>query len=221
MVHIDHFSDLLCVWAYVADIRMRELQENFDASIVCEFRFLNVFGDAPTKLNKGWTDRGGLQGYAEHVQQVAAGFEHVSVHADAWAKVAPCSSMASHLWICGARVAEEEGHLQKGAAVKLAWALREAFFANARDISSRQVQVDVSRQSQVDDQAIAQSIDKGQAHALLSADLSLAQRYQVQVSPTLVFNEGRQRLAGNVGYRIIEANITELIDVPEAQHSWC
>jgi hypothetical protein len=37
----------------------------------------------------------------------------------------------------------------------------------------------------------------------------------------LLFNEGRQRLTGNVGYRIIEANIRELLEGAPGQLSWC
>ncbi len=45
----------------------------------------------------------------------------------------------------------------------------------------------------------------------------------VQGSPTYVFNEGRQMLYGNVGYRIIEANVRELLSAPAAagEPSWC
>ena len=45
----------------------------------------------------------------------------------------------------------------------------------------------------------------------------------VQGSPTFVFNEGRQMLYGNVGYRIIEANLRELLSRPSAEGmpSWC
>jgi hypothetical protein len=43
----------------------------------------------------------------------------------------------------------------------------------------------------------------------------------VDVSPTFVFNDGRQRLNGNVGYRVIEANVRELLRAPEAGRSWC
>jgi len=37
----------------------------------------------------------------------------------------------------------------------------------------------------------------------------------------LLFNEGRQVLTGNVGYRVIEANVRELLRVPVDQSSWC
>ena len=39
----------------------------------------------------------------------------------------------------------------------------------------------------------------GKAHAELSRGLELAKQYAVNVSPTFVFNEGRQRLTGSVG----------------------
>ena len=64
-------------------------------------------------------------------------------------------------------------------------------------------------------------LDSGEAHAALAADLTLAQEHAISVSPTLVFNEGRQRLTGNVGYRVIEANIRELLANPSGEHSWC
>jgi len=36
-----------------------------------------------------------------------------------------------------------------------------------------------------------------------------------------VFNEGRQVLTGNVGYRVIEANVRELLHTLANQSSWC
>ena len=44
----------------------------------------------------------------------------------------------------------------------------------------------------------------------------------LQGSPSFVLNDGRQKLYGNVGYRVIEANIEELLRAPSAdQASWC
>jgi len=36
-----------------------------------------------------------------------------------------------------------------------------------------------------------------------------------------LLNEGRQKLYGNVGYRIIEANVQEILHQPGNQASWC
>jgi hypothetical protein len=41
-------------------------------------------------------------------------------------------------------------------------------------------------------------------------------------SPSLVLNEERQKLYGNVGFRVMQANIQELIRTPHADEaSWC
>jgi len=45
---------------------------------------------------------------------------------------------------------------------------------------------------------------------------------RIEGSPSFVLNEGRQKLYGNVGFRIIEANIQELLRAPGTdQVSWC
>ena len=45
---------------------------------------------------------------------------------------------------------------------------------------------------------------------------------RIEGSPSFVLNEGRQKLYGNVGFRIIEANIQELLRAPGGdQASWC
>ena len=69
--------------------------------------------------------------------------------------------------------------------------------------------------------AIQAEINNGEAYALLSKDFDLVKEHTVTVSPTLIFNEGRQRLNGNVGYRVIEANIRELLHNPPDEQSWC
>ena len=54
------------------------------------------------------------------------------------------------------------------------------------------------------------------------ADHHHRDRFKIEGSPTFVLNEGRQKLYGNVGYRVIEANIRELLRTPTAgEMSWC
>ena len=56
----------------------------------------------------------------------------------------------------------------------------------------------------------------------LHLDTEARDRYLAPGSPTLVFNEGRQRLYGNLGYRIIDVNIRELLrDTQSGEASWC
>ena len=62
----------------------------------------------------------------------------------------------------------------------------------------------------------------GKAHALLERDLPEKQSLQLSGSPTLVLNDGWQKLYGNVGYGVIEANIKEVLKSPTAgAASWC
>ena len=57
--------------------------------------------------------------------------------------------------------------------------------------------------------------------AALCGDINLAQEYGVKGSPTYILNQGRQKLYGNVGYKVIAANVHELLEQPENQASWC
>jgi hypothetical protein len=99
--------------------------------------------------------------------------------------------------------------------------LREAFFSRCADVSKRSQLLEVAEQVGLSAARVEAFLDSGDAHAALCEDLELAREQSVRASPTLVFNEGRQRLTGNVGYRIIEANVRELLERPAGQHSWC
>ena len=55
----------------------------------------------------------------------------------------------------------------------------------------------------------------------LSDDQRRAAELGVRGSPTWVLNSGRQILYGNVGYRILNANIEELLKNPAVEASWC
>ena len=136
---IVHFSDVLCIWAYIAERRMTELREEFGGAVVLERRFVSIFGSALGKLQDRWRDKGGLPAYAEHVRGVAAGFEHIALHADVWTRVAPTSSWPAHLVLCAVRLLEREGKAKPASSESLAWRLREAFFRDAHDVSRQHV----------------------------------------------------------------------------------
>ena len=103
----------------------------------------------------------------------------------------------------------------------VAWELRLAFFRDLQDISMRAVQLNLAESCGFNPADIERRLDSGDAHAMLEQDIQLKDEYRVKVSPTLIFNEGRQVLIGNVGYKVIEANIHELLNRPDDQASWC
>lgn len=214
-IRIDYYSDVLCIWAYIAQARMQQLRQEFADQVEIRWRYLSVFGDVPGKMSTSWAERGGAAGYARHVQQLAADFPEIETHPELWRHCCPQSSGPAHLWLCAARL---QGSDQEAL---LAHAFREGFFRNLQDIACNAQLHDIAAQTGLDTHALQAKIDDGSAWASLCADWNLAREAQVQASPTLIFNEGRQRLTGNVGYRIIKANLTELMDRPDVQHSWC
>lgn len=215
-IPISHFSDVLCVWAYIAQIRVAELRGNFPGEVELDYRYFSVFGDVKTKMTTQWKERGGLSGYAKHVQEVAAQFDHVQLHPDAWVKNTPTSSMPAHLVLCAARLMGNLDDL-----LRLDAAIRGAFFEQNIDISQIDIVLEIVDEASGPVDRIRQLLDSGEAHAALAQDLKDAVDIGVRSSPTLTFNEGRQTLAGNVGYRVLEANIRELLHAPPDQLSWC
>jgi predicted DsbA family dithiol-disulfide isomerase len=222
-IRIFYFSDALCVWAYIAQVRLDELKTTFGDKISIEHHFVPVFGSTHEKLATRWRDRGGLTCYRDHVLEVAHKFSHVTVHPDVWTQVTPASSTSCHLFLHAIQLLETKGLVDRSQQVftKATWAFREAFFTNLADIADRHVQFEIAAQLGLPIAAIQAQIDSGEAYAQLSQDFDLVKEHTVTVSPTLIFNEGRQRLNGNVGYRVMEANIRELLHNPPGEQSWC
>ena len=224
-IQITYFIDILCIWAYIAQIRIDELKSTFKDQINVNYHFVSVFGDAHRKLKTRWQDRGGLAGYNHHVQEVVQRFNHLSINPEVWTKVTPHSSTSCHLFLKAIKLLETKGLVETKEAQtgceKAIMALRTAFFQELKDISERKVQWQIAEALELPLSQIEKEIDSGAAYAELSRDFQLVKDYNVVVSPTMIFNEGRQRLNGNVGYRVMEANIRELIySIPDAQ-SWC
>ena len=81
--------------------------------------------------------------------------------------------------------------------------------------------LELAAEQGIDRTALRTCLDDGSALAALSSDLQSAAKLGVKGSPTWILNEGRQVLYGNVGYRILNANIEELLKYPADEASWC
>ncbi|MEQ8492603.1 MAG: DsbA family protein [Gammaproteobacteria bacterium] len=220
-VAISHYSDVLCVWAWIVQVRVSELERQFSDAVQFDYRYFSVFGDVHGKLDAQWQDRGGRDAYAEHVRAVAARFEHVTLNRDTWTRVVPRSSMPAHLVLCAARLLARADGASAASPRTLDNAVRDAFFRHAIDVGDRDTLLDIAVRTGFERPRLAALLDCGAAHAELSRDLQLAAAEHVRASPTMLFNEGRQMLTGNVGYRVLEANVRELLHNPGGQQSWC
>lgn len=215
-LQIDYYSDVLCIWAWIVQRRLEELEEQWGEKIQLRYHYLNLFGDTQTRIAQSWKDRGGFDGFGQHVLESAAPYDTAPVSPSIWKAVQPKTSAIAHLVLKAAELAY--GILT---AANLAIALRQSFFVETRDIGQLAIVLDVASEAGLDRQQLKELIDNGEAMAALMTDLRLAQDQAVMGSPTWIMNQGRQVLYGNVGYRVLHANIEEILKRPLQEASWC
>ena len=227
VVEVTYFSDLLCVWAYVSQARVDAVNEKFGDTVRIEHRFCSVFGDTARKITSTWKDKGEYEGFNLHLRQVAERFPHIEVHPDIWLKTRPLTSASTHLFVKAVQQWSRESRatgIQSSPSIldNVMWAFRCAFFRDCRDISRWDIQCEIAEALGVDIGAIEERIHSGIAFARLAADYQDADKMRIEGSPSFVLNEGRQKLYGNVGFHLMEANIQELIRAPRTgEASWC
>ncbi len=227
---VSYFSDVLCIWAYTAQIKLDELRRQFGNQVHVEYRFLHLYGDVAAHIEAGWADKGGIAGYARHVQGIAARFDHIDIHPEIWTRNIPSTSMSCHLFLKAVQLLEKHGEVSAEPEERFAgktvfeealWRCRLGFFLDLQDIADPRIQEAMASDMSLPLASIRRQIDSGAAHAALCADFDAQHRQLVEGSPTLVFNEGRLKLYGNVGYRFFEANVHELLADPGYRASWC
>jgi predicted DsbA family dithiol-disulfide isomerase len=227
-IQVSYFSDVLCIWAYASQARIDAVQKKFGDAVRIEHRFCSVFGATARKITSTWRDKGEYAGFNAHLRTVALQFPHIEVHPDIWLKTRSPTSASAHLFMKAVQQwqqkREREGHSGSATSLfdKVMWAFRRGFFRDCRDIARWDVQCELAEALGVDINAIEKSIHEGTAFARLAADYQDAEKMRVEGSPSFILNEGRQKLYGDVGARIIEANIQELLQAPGGdQASWC
>jgi predicted DsbA family dithiol-disulfide isomerase len=222
VVQVSYFSDVLCIWAYATQARIDAVKEKFGDTVQFNYRFCTVFGDTAHKITSTWKGKGEYAGFNAHLRTVAQRFPHIQVHPEIWLKTRPPTSASAHLFMSAVRhwqhERETEGQSGSDASIfdKVMWALRCGFFRDCRDIARWDVQCELAEVLGVDIDAIEKRIHEGTAFARLAADYQDADKMCIEGSPSFVLNEGRQKLYGDIGFRIIEANIQELLRAPGA-----
>ncbi len=215
-LRVDYYTDVLCIWAWIAQRRIDEIEESRGKEIVIQHHCLNVFGDTANRIGNKWSDRGGYAGFAKHVRESAAPYTSAPVDPRVWRYVRPHTSATAHLILKAAELTATPDEARS-----LADTLRASFFVDALDIGNVGVVLEVACGAGFDKTDLQSAIESGQAHAALMADYEHAQELGIKGSPSWVLNDGRQILYGNVGYRVLNANIEELLKSPAHEASWC
>lgn len=215
-ISLTYYSDVLCIWAHIAQIRIDEVAKKYPREVQIRHRFCSIFGDTLYKISQGWKDRGGYAGFSEHLQQAVKPYPHVSVNPDVWKTCRPASSTPAHLVLKAAQSVDD------AKCETLLKNIRLAFFEECRDVARWTVLQEIVESAGLPFDAVQSAIHSGTAFAELEADHREQQELKIQGSPTFILDNGRQKLYGNVGYGVIEANIRELLRAPDSgSASWC
>ncbi|BCG63026.1 MAG: hypothetical protein methR_P0713 [Methyloprofundus sp.] len=229
-IRIHYFTDVLCVWAYLAQVRLDELINRHAADIDISYHFMPIFACTEHRIGEGWKDKGGYAAFGKHTHQVCADYPYLNLHKDVWQINIPKTSASCHLFIKAIQCLVDDGSINNIANTDLqqrtlfeefVWQVRLAFFQDARDIGDMQVLMEIAENMQLPTTEIQRALDNGTALAALFRDVELRDEFRVEGSPSYILNEGRQKLYGNVGYRIIEANLLEILKQPKVEASWC
>lgn len=230
-IRIDYFSDILCIWAHVSQARIDELKRQFGPQVKLHYHFIPVFGCVKKRIEEGWKEKGGYEGFNEHVQAVCSQFPHIEICENLWKSVHPTTSLTSHHFLKSAQLLAlkglvpteaEERFAGKTLFEELVWQVRLAFFRDHKDISEQAVLVEIANKLEWPVGPLLKQMENGEALAALFRDLELRDQYRLEGSPSYALNNGRQKLYGNVGYKVIEANVREILTTPQAScASWC
>ena len=98
-IKVDYYSDVLCVWAWIAQRRQEELSQHFGGEIEFNHRYMNVFGDTQSQIGDKWASKGGFEGFGHHVIEAAAPYSNAPVVDSIWQTVRPLSSTPAHTFL--------------------------------------------------------------------------------------------------------------------------
>lgn len=213
---INYYTDILCVWAWVAQRRIDELEDQWHEKIEFRPHYIDLFGDTASRIGKQWKDRGGYEAFGNHVLTSSASYENAPVNQDIWKKIRPATSANAHLVLKAVELA-----YSTPASFSFATTVRKSFFVDMLDIGQLENLLSLAGKNEFDADKLQFHIENGTAMAALMQDYQNAQKLGLKGSPSWVMNDGRQILYGNVGYRILNANIKEIIEYPSSEASWC
>lgn len=215
-VVIDYYSDVLCVWAWIAQRRIDELNDKLAGKIELRYHYLDVFGDAINKIPTQWQEKGGFAGFASHVHKAAKPYPDAPINSELWQNIRPNTSANAHLVLKAVELSNS-----KEQSIELALLIRKAFFVESQDIGELKVLFSLVEQVGLDAEHVNKALNDGSAMASLMADYQQAKALSLKGSPSYIIDNGRQVLYGNVGYRVLLANIEEHINQPIEEASWC
>ena len=224
-LEIDYYSDVLCIWAYSAKIKIDEIKKQFGDQVKINYRYTPLFVDMHAMLEKNWAEKGGLPAYNQMMHKLGGMFPYVEIHPDIGLKNLPYSSACCHHFIKAVDILEQRGEIQSQdkdntLLEQIDWRIRLGYFRDAEDVSQLSIMLSYAEQLDIPRDKLETVLNSGEAMAALASCTTDDKQKTIDGSPSFVLNEGRQKLYGNIGYHIIEANIKALLEKPDNKPSW-
>ncbi|MCU7818020.1 MAG: DsbA family protein [gamma proteobacterium symbiont of Lucinoma myriamae] len=222
---IDYYSDVLCIWCYSTKIKIDEMKHQFGEQISINYQYTPLFVDMHAMLEKNWADKGGLQGYNKMMHKLNAMFPYVEIHPEIGLTNLPRSSASCHQFLKAIDIMEKRNEIQstdpKNTLLEQAdWLIRLAYFRDALDVSKNSTLMSIAEQLNIPLPPLEALLTNGEAMAALASCTTDDKQKLIEGCPSYILNEGRQKLYGNIGYQVIEANIRALLEKPENKPVW-
>ena len=74
-LELTYHSDVLCVFAYASEVKVKALKAAHGGSLKIVRRVCDSFGDTAKKIGEGWQEKGGWEAYADHVSEILTLFQ--------------------------------------------------------------------------------------------------------------------------------------------------
>ena len=133
-ISIEYFSDMLCIWAWITQRRIEELNAHFGDRINIRHLYVDIFGDTATRIQSQWADKGLYEGFCTHVVDAASPYESATVNHEVWTRTQPATSANAHLALKAVELA-----CNRQVSVEFATLLRKSFFEDCKDIGNLEV----------------------------------------------------------------------------------
>ncbi|MCK5360284.1 MAG: DsbA family protein [Gammaproteobacteria bacterium] len=180
------FTDYICPFCYIGDLRLQRLQQDYD--VLINFRFIEIHPDTPQQ----GTTVDSLDYSHEQWQGMMDGL--VDMAQEEGVTLAPVSLLAnSHRALLLAEAVKKEG---RESFYKLNQALYEQYFLAGRNIGDDEILREIAKKIGVSSKVIDRAWHDPEYEKTLQLNMSMAVKAGVTGTPT--FFIGQQRLTGAV-----------------------
>jgi predicted DsbA family dithiol-disulfide isomerase len=218
---LEHWSDPLCVWAFLAEPKLDRLLAAFPDRVEVRWRVVPLFGSVRARFTDGPWREDGPAGRARKTAELCARHGWPAITGRVWEADTPATSWAAAAAFEAVALLERQGEVAPGTSGEWLRRLRRRFFVDDRNVARRDEQRAVAEELGLPWDRVADALDDGRALAAVFEAHEQRQRQGLQGSPSFVFDGGRAILYGDVHEGVLHATVEQLLAGRAAGASRC